>query len=229
MDNYSQSEFNLYKIFCEIINNCKLFCNISLRVSVVNLIINNNSTKMKVVSRAILTILFSCSCLILSSQVNRNRSIGLQLNPYLDENLFSRSFIKPVFAFRYSVGIKDHFSLGPEISGNAFKSTSTSNRSNTLKAGGFVRYSFMPDKRIKPFIELSTYYAFYSWKYGPEGYLTGIEPSGSGSYFSGYLAPGISLYSKSKRFSVDLLYKFSDRDFVNAKHSVFSYRLNYNF
>ncbi len=184
---------------------------------------------MRTVCRTILSVLLICYCAILSSQGISNKSLGLQLNPYIKDGLFNHGYIMPVYALRYSVGIKEHLTFGPEVSGNIFKMWSPDNTSNTLRIGGFVRYSFLPDAWIRPFAELSPYFAHYRWNYDKDGYFVNIEPKGSESYFSGYFAPGISLYSKSKKFSIDLLYKFSDRKFVNGKQAVFSYRLNYNF
>jgi hypothetical protein len=185
---------------------------------------------MKIISRTILCLFFSGYCLFLSAQNIGNHSIGLQLNPYIDEFLFTGTFIKPVYAFRYSLGIKDHISIGPELSGSQFKAYSNDYSVSNLNIGGFFRYSFFPSSRIKPFIEASPYYTFQSWKNAPiEGFGGLLEPNGSKSYLSGYVAPGISLYSKSKKISLDLFYKFSNKSFVNGKHSVLSYRLNYNF
>ena len=99
-------------------------------------------------------------------------------------------------------------------------------KSSNFNLGGFIRYSFLPESRIKPFFELSSYYTFYNYKNLGTG---GAETSGSDNYLSGYLAPGISLFSKSKKFSIDLFYKFSNKDFINGKQSVLSYRLNFRF
>lgn len=185
---------------------------------------------MKIVNGIILSIFLLGNCLISSAQSISNHSIGLQLNPYVDEFLFTNTFVKPVFALRYSWGIKDHISFGPEISGFQFKALSNDYSVKNLNVGGFFRYSFLPSSRIKPFIELSPYYTFQSWKNAPvENFGELLEPNGSKSYLSGYVAPGISLYCKSKKISLDLFYKFSDKPFVNGKQSVLSYRLNYNF
>jgi hypothetical protein len=98
-----------------------------------------------------------------------------------------------------------------------------------LNIGGFVRYSFLPGSRIMPFGEISPYYTFSSYKNGPENVYPGMEPEGKSNYFSGYIAPGISLLNKSRNIKLDLMYKFSDKVFVNGNKSVFSYRLNINF
>jgi hypothetical protein len=185
---------------------------------------------MKIVNGIILTIFLSCNCMILSAQSKSKNSIGVQLNPYVDEFLFTNTFFKPVYAFRYSFGINDHLSFGPELSGFQFKARSNDYSVNNLNIGGFFRYSFLPSSRINPFIELSPYYTFQSWKNAPTDVFGGsFEPNGSKGYLSGYVAPGISFYSKSKKISLDLFYKFSNKCFVNGNNSVFSYRLNYNF
>jgi hypothetical protein len=183
---------------------------------------------MKMLLKTILSIVFVSFCLISSSQSGVQHSIGLQLNPYIDESLFDGSAIKPVFALRYTFSIKDHITLGPEFSGSFMRvpTVGPAYRSSNINLGGFVRYSFLPESRVKPFFELSSYYTFYSYKNLGTG---GTETSGSDSYLSGYLAPGISLFSKSRKFSVDLFYKFSNKDFVNGKQSVLSYRLNFRF
>jgi hypothetical protein len=185
---------------------------------------------MKIVNGIILSIFLLVNCLISSAQSISNHSVGLQLNPYIDEFLFKNTFVKPVYAFRYSLGIKDHISFGPELSGFQFKALTNDYSVTNLNIGGFFRYSFLPSSRIKPFIEFSPYYTFQRWKNAPIEIFGGLlEPNGRRSYFSGYVAPGISLYSKSKKISLDLFYKFSNEPFVNGKHSVLSYRLNYNF
>jgi hypothetical protein len=183
---------------------------------------------MKMLLKTILSIVFIVFCFISSAQSGKNHSIGLQFNPYLDESLFNGDAIKPVYALRYTFNIKDYITLGPELSGSFMRGPIAGPvyKSSNFNMGGFFRYSFLPESRIKPFFELSTYYTFFSYQQlGPGG----TETSGSDSYLSGYLAPGISLFSKSRKFSVDLFYKFSNKDFVNGKQSVLSYRLNFRF
>ncbi len=184
---------------------------------------------MKVLSRTIFSILFAGLCMSSSSQSIGRHSIGLQLNPYIDESLFTNTFIKPVYAFRYTLGINEHITIGPELSGFHTKAHVNDYSFGSFNAGGFFRYSFLPVSRIKPFVELSSYYTNHYWKNGPEDSFPGVEPNGSISSVSGYIAPGISLFSKSGKVSLDLFYKFSNKTFVNAKQSVLSYRLNFKF
>jgi hypothetical protein len=184
---------------------------------------------MKNLGRTILCILISSYCVTSSSQSVGKNSIGLQLNPFLDEHLFNHEFYSPVYAFRYTWGIKEHITLGPELSGFYSKNYVDDFTRGNINVGGYFRYSFLPKSRFKPFLELSPYYTYHYWKNGPEISYDDTEPNGSESYFSGYVAPGITLLSKSRKISLDLMYKFSDKTFVNDKKSVFSYRLNFWF
>jgi hypothetical protein len=181
---------------------------------------------MKVPGRTILCIFFSGYCLIALSQGSINKSIGIQLNPYIDEHFFTGTFFRPVYALRFSFGIKDHITFGPEFSGYYVKSRSTSYTSSTFNIGGFFRYSFLPEARIRPFAEISPYYTFSGYKVGDDVTFYGAERESSDSYFSGYIAPGVSLYTRSRKISLDLMYKFSTNDFINGQHGVFSYRVN---
>jgi hypothetical protein len=184
---------------------------------------------MKILGRTILSILISGYCVISSSQSVGKHSIGLQLNPFFDEHLFNHEFYSPVYAFRYTLGIKEHITLGPELSGFYTKAYVNDFTIGNINVGGYFRYSFLPQSRLKPFIEVSSYYTYHYWKNGPEITFGDTEPNGSKSYLSGYVAPGITLLSKSRKISLDLMYKFSNKTFVNGEKSVFSYRLNFWF
>lgn len=184
---------------------------------------------MKILSRTILCVIFSGYCVISSSQSVGKQSVGLQLNPFLDEHLFNHEFYSPVYAIRYTFSIKDHITLGPEFSGFYTKTFADDYTFGNINAGGYFRYSFLPQSRVKPFLEASSFYTYHYWKNGPEISIDDTPPNGSKSFLSGYIAPGISLFNKSRKMSMDLMYKFSDKPFVNDKKSVFSYRLNFWF
>jgi hypothetical protein len=156
-------------------------------------------------------------------------SIGLQLNPFLDEHLFNHEFYSPVYAFRFTFGIKEHITLGPELSGFYTKTYVDDYTIGNFNVGGYFRYSFLPQSRIRPFLEVSSYYTYHYWKNGPDITSDDTEPNGNKSFLSGYVAPGITLFSKSRKISLDLMYKFSNNTFVNGEKSVFSYRLNFWF
>jgi len=160
--------------------------------------------------------------------VDKN-SIGLQVNPFFDGHLFNHEFYSPVYALRYTLGIKEHITLGPELSGFYTKTYVDDFTTGNINFGGFFRYSFLPQSRIKPFVEVSSYYTYHYWRNFPGITLDDTDPNGSKSFLSGYVAPGITLFSKSRKISLDLMYKFSNKPFVNGEKSVFSYRLNFWF
>ena len=151
--------------------------------------------------------------------------IGLQLNPYLDENLFQGFLAEIVFGIRYAYHVTPHLSAGPEVNGFAPIYFTSGGNSDffRLGAGAFARYSFFKDKRIKVFTEVMPYYSYRYWE--ESQWLPEIRES----RFGICLSPGVSLYSKSRKFSVDLYMKFSNIDFVNSKNFVFSYKVNYHF
>jgi hypothetical protein len=184
-----------------------------------------------------LQILLCLTCLVFIAEVlnaqdeSKSHSIGIQLNPYLDSNLSPGIFNNPVFAGRYSMKLNKHFSIGPEVSG-FFVNRNAGNMDlhiSRINIGGFIRYSLFPDARIRPFVELSPYYTFYHFDSKTIVTQNGIGMKYNKNYFSGYLSPGITLYSRNRKVSLDLMYKFSNNYFTNNKKSIFTYRLNFNF
>jgi hypothetical protein len=151
--------------------------------------------------------------------------IGLQLNPYLDENLFRGFMPELVFGIRYAYHVAPHFSAGPEV--NGFFPVNLKSGNDLfffrLGAGAFARYSFFTDSRVRVFAEVLPYYSYRYWE--ENQWLPELRES----RFGLCLSPGASLYSRSGRFSIDLYMKFSNIDFVNSKNYVFSYKVNYHF
>lgn len=159
---------------------------------------------------------------ILSTYMNQ---LGLQLNPYLDENLFRGFMPELVFGIRYAYHVAPHFSAGPEV--NGFFPVNLQSDNDLfffrLGAGAFARYSFFPESRVRVFAEVLPYYSYRYWE--ENQWLPELRES----RFGLCLSPGASLYSRSGRFSIDLYIKFSNIDFVNSKNYVFSYKVNYHF
>jgi len=186
---------------------------------------------MKLLAKMIFCLVFAGFSLFLSAQGSTKHSIGFQLNPYINDLLFTGTSFIPVYALRYSYNVDDHFSFGPELSGHqiVMKNFEPNFISSSFNIGVYARYTFMPESRIRPFLELSPYYTFHSYKNFPDIQFYGTLPEMKSSYFSGYVAPGITLFNKSRNVSLDLMYKFSNKYFVNGNKSVFSYRLNINF
>lgn len=151
--------------------------------------------------------------------------IGLQVNPYLDKNLVDGYLMEVVYGIRYAYNVTPNFSTGPEVTGFAPIYLKSGDNMNHFKlgVGVFARYSFFTESRVRVFTEVSPYYSYW---YREE---TQFIPEKRESKLGISLNPGISLYSKSRKFSVDLYMKFSNIDFVNSKNYVFSYKVNYHF
>lgn len=165
------------------------------------------------------------STVTVDEQNHRVHQLGLQLNPYLDENLFRGFMPELVFGIRYAYHVAPHFSAGPEV--NGFFPVNLKSGNDLfffrLGAGAFARYSFFPESRVRVFAEVLPYYSYRYWE--ENQWLPELRES----RFGLCLSPGASLYSRSGRFSIDLYIKFSNIDFVNSKNYVFSYKVNYHF
>ena len=151
--------------------------------------------------------------------------IGLQLNPYLNDELFRGFLAQTVFGIRYAYQVTPHFSTGPEVNGFFPVNLRSGNDFNffRLGAGAFARYSFFTESRVRAFAEVLPYYSYDYW--AEDQWI----PESRESRFGICLSPGLSLFSKSRKFSIDLYMKFSNIDFINGKNYVFSYKLNYHF
>ncbi|MGB8490486.1 MAG: hypothetical protein WCE64_05460 [Bacteroidales bacterium] len=157
----------------------------------------------------------------------RRNQIGIQLNPYLDENLFQRILMNTIVGVRYGYKLSEPLLLGAEAS---VYFPYFFNKTNlpyfySIRAGIFTRYSIPSGKRLQCFLEVSPYLSHYfqEWKSSDD------HSSLSSNKLGLYAAPGVTLYSKSKKISFDLYYKFSNLPFVNGNKSVLSYKVNYNF
>jgi hypothetical protein len=157
----------------------------------------------------------------------RRNLLGMQLNPYLDNDLFQRVLMKTITGVRYGYRFSEPFLAGVEASGSFpyFFNKSNMPYFYSIQTGIFARYSIPSGKRLQCFLELSPYLShhFQEWKSSED------RSSFSSNEFGLYAAPGITLYSKNKRISFDLYYKFSNLPFVNGNKSVISYKVNYNF
>jgi hypothetical protein len=161
------------------------------------------------------------------STIYKKNQIGIQLNPYLDDNLYQRVLMKTIFGVRYGYKLSEPLLLGAEASGSLsyFFNKSNNPYFYSIRAGIFTRYSIPSGKRLQCFLEVSPYLSHYfqEWTSSSDSSPYRINKIGY------YVAPGVSLYSKSKKFSFDLYYKFSNLSLVNGKKSVLSYKVNYNF
>ena len=90
----------------------------------------------------------------------------------------------------------------------------------SYRIGLFTRYSILSDKRFQIFAEVSPYFA-HAYK---EVWISGDPTPYRADKFGCYAAPGVTLYSKSRRVSFDLY-----SEFFFTGHIMFSYKVNFNF
>jgi len=173
-------------------------------------------------------IIFFSSVVVLSQNIEKSTAptylknqIGLQINPYLSNG----TIYSIVYGFRYGYRIWKPVTLGAEISGSFPAFNNSPVPFTDFKAGAFARYTFRPEKRIQIFLEASPFYAYTYAGEWPEGQMDAIE----WSKFGIYVAPGVSLFTKNRKFSLDLYYKLyiNPEDYVQGKN--FSFKLNFHF
>jgi hypothetical protein len=148
--------------------------------------------------------------------------IGIQLNPYLNTN---ETFSDFVYGARYGYRVSKSVTLGTEISGSfpAFLKYPLS--FYDFRAGVFARYTFFPEKRIAGFLEASPFYS-YSYVAGKTIYGGNKEMNRIGLY----VAPGVTLFTKNRKFSMDLYYKmFIHPGDMYYHENTISYKLNFHF
>jgi hypothetical protein len=163
-----------------------------------------------------------------SDSTFKRNVIGIQINPLRNGD---HLYVANLLSVRYGYRPARHFTIGTEISGcfhnknfpgvifDSPQTALTLDHYYELYVNLFMRYTIRPDKRLQAFLEFSPYGIFMFKK--PFIYR-GLDT------FS-YIAPGISLSSKNKKFSFDLYYKYSDETFLNVKYGIFSYKLNWHF
>ncbi len=161
---------------------------------------------------------------------NRNQ-IGIQFNPSINElSSLGLRMIQTVTAIRYGYRITKNVTTGIEFDcsfpifinfGNQFHLYNYFSYSIDF----FTRYSILSEKRFQIFAEVSPLFSHYY----KELYSSSDQTPFISDKFGYYVAPGVTLYSKSKRVSFDLYYKLSNLYFTNGNKSVLSYKVNLNF
>lgn len=152
--------------------------------------------------------------------------VGIQINPSLNKNGI---FSDLVFGLRYGYNVSKPVVLGVEISESipAFGSiTGAYSQYNDFKIGMFARYAFFSEKRVQAFIEGSPFYSHRYFK-GLET-LSGNVPK---DILGLCIAPGLSVFSKNRKFSMDLYYQIyiHPTSFYYYHRNVLSYKLNFHF
>jgi len=156
----------------------------------------------------------------------KKNQIGIQYNPLFN---FKHINTGNLYSIRYGYRVFKPLTIGAEMTamfpnGNYpeiqyFDPDISINDRYGLSTNLFFRYSVRTDKRIQGFLEVSPYAHFYMEK--PLQYHD--------KDFFVYIAPGISVFSKNRKLSMDLYYKFSTQNFTNKSHGALSYKLNFHF
>lgn len=164
------------------------------------------------------------------STIYKKNQIGIQFNPIINERLLSNGgfgLIETVSSLRYGYRITKNFTTGMEFVCRFPILTNPSYRKNSEKFNYFVyriglitRYSILSEKRFQVFAEVSPYFV-HAYK---ELLNSGDPAPYRNDEFGCYAAPGVTLYSKSRRVSFDLYYEFSF-----TGQTMLSYKVNFNF
>lgn len=187
------------------------------------------------------SLLLTSSSLVVFSQADqhkpeqtfRRNQIGIQLNPYINNRLLSSGglrIIDVVSSLRYGYRITKNVTTGVEFSSQFPININSGYQFHYFNFSGynisfFFKYSILADKRFQLFAEASPYVSHFYREWTSSSDHSAIRFNKMGFY----VAPGLTLYSKSKRISFDLYYKFSNISFINGNKSVISYKVNYNF
>jgi hypothetical protein len=158
-----------------------------------------------------------------SNTFGKKNLIGIQYNPLYASDW---TYVANLFSMRYGYKIAKPLTIGTELSGYFYQKNIVSSDPDFsiqdhygISTNVFLRYSIRSDKRIQGFLEVSPYASFYFIK--PMNYQD--------MDLNFYVAPGLSVFSKNKKFSMDLYYKFSTQTFMDGGHGAISYKLNFHF
>jgi hypothetical protein len=178
----------------------------------------------------LISFLFIIIPLISFSQNSDNRSnplfnksnIGFEASPFRDRQGYYGGF---VFGLRYGRNISKPITLGIESS-ESVRSIYSYQQYNNFTIGLFARYSFLTEHRIQGFVEFSPFYSYRYFK-GFERLANEVRKNTLG----GYIAPGISVYTKNRKFSFDLYYDlYIHPTNIYYNHvNIIAYKLNIHF
>jgi len=156
--------------------------------------------------------------------------IGIQFNPIINERLFSTGgfgLIETASSLRYGYRITKNFTTGlelfckfPILTNSSYREQSEKYKYFVYRIGITTRYSILSEKRFQVFAEVSPYFA-HAYK---EVYISDDPDPYRNDEFGCYAAPGITLYSKSRRVSFDLY-----SEFTFSGYTTLSYKVHFNF
>ncbi len=156
--------------------------------------------------------------------------VGIQFNPIINERLLSNGgfgLIETVSSLRYGYRITKNLTTGmefvcrfPILTNSSLREQSQLYNYLIYRIGLTTRYSILSEKRFQVFAEVSPYFA-HAYK---EVWNSGDPAPYTNDEFGCYAAPGVTLYSKSKRVSFDLY-----SEFYFTGQIMISYKVNFNF
>ncbi len=179
---------------------------------------------------AVIVLILSSARLEAQDPMNKH-SIGFQGPVRIDRNLLTGASINSTFAIRYGYHINENITLGAEASGFYMFYLTPGIRdvkSYSLRLGPYGRYTLFPDKRVNLFAEANVYAAYFRFIPGSDPVFDNMDERKAFG-LSAYAAPGISLMTKNRKVSLDMMYKFSDRTSEYGRQHGFSWRLNFHF
>jgi len=161
----------------------------------------------------------------------RKHSIGIEGPLTINSEVLTGGSVDYIFSLRYGYQYNRNFSFGPEL-GGYYKDFKYQNATDFKDLGGRLgvwgRYTLFPDWIISPFVEASTYFNYRHLIPGTDHAFDGMDESVE-TKLAAYIAPGLSIKSIDRRFSLDLMYRFSNTLFVGGQRHGFSWKFNYHF
>ena len=142
-------------------------------------------------------------------------SVGLQNNSLSDN---ARDNMANIFRSGDGQGNANHLTIGTEISGSYYYRDYPWAEAYGVSLALYAGHSGASDKGSNGFGELSQLYHILFDKpmeYNNDTFI--------------FYDPGISIFSKNRKFSVDIYHKLSTQPFVNGKQLIAPYKLNFHF
>jgi hypothetical protein len=150
------------------------------------------------------------------SSVERKDSVALNYNSLSD---VSKNHSADNFSDWYGARNIKPVAFGPEISECFYYGDYPGVESYGVSLAFYTGHSFSFDKWKQSFAEQSPFYYTYNEK--PMGYKY------SDTFI--FYAPGITIFSKSRKVSLGLYQKLSTQTFVNGKQLIVPYKVNFHF
>lgn len=149
--------------------------------------------------------------------------VGFQVYPYWTKNIGFTDFI---YDLRYGHKISKALTIGVELSETVPRLSMNHSQYYDFKFGMFARYSIFNEKRFQGFIEGSSFYSHRNFK-GLENLVRDTPKNTIGVY----IAPGASIFTKNRRFSMDFYYKIyvHPTSYWYYNQDLISYKLNFHF